>query len=41
LSLRKLALWIGPLLFVGVLFFWPVSKIIDLGLDGNWAGTLT
>ena len=41
MSFRKLALWIGPLLFVGVLFFWPVSKIVALGLSGSWLDTLT
>ena len=39
--IRRLALWIGPLLFVGVLFFWPVSKIMALGLAGTWVETLT
>ena len=39
--IRRLALWIGPLLFVGVLFFWPVSKIVALGLGGSWLETLT
>jgi len=38
---KKLALWIGPLLFVGVLFFWPVSKIIGLGIGSSWLEILT
>ncbi|MEY4639407.1 MAG: hypothetical protein RLY13_405 [Actinomycetota bacterium] len=33
---KKLLLWAGPLLFVAVLFYWPLSKIILLGLSSNW-----
>ena len=30
-TLRLVALWAVPLLFVGVLFYWPVVKILGLG----------
>ena len=29
-------LWIFPLVFIAVLFYWPLSKIIGLGLSANW-----
>jgi thiamine transport system permease protein len=29
-------LWVFPLVFIGVLFYWPLSKIIGLGLSANW-----
>jgi len=29
-------LWIVPLVFIGVLFYWPLTKIIALGLSANW-----
>lgn len=35
-TIRRLALWAAPLLFVGVLFYWPVSRIVAMGLGGNW-----
>ena len=35
-SIRRLALWAAPLLFVGVLFYWPVSRIVALGFNGDW-----
>ncbi|MFM1796218.1 MAG: hypothetical protein RLZZ340_895 [Actinomycetota bacterium] len=37
-SIRRLALWAGPLLFAGVLFYWPVTRILAMGLDGDWVG---
>ena len=35
-TIRRLALWAAPLLFVGVLFYWPVSRIVAIGLGGDW-----
>lgn len=29
-------LWALPLLFIAVLFYWPLTKIIGLGLSANW-----
>ena len=33
--IRKI-LWAAPLFFVGVLFYWPVSEIVLLGLSRDW-----
>jgi len=33
---KKFLLWTAPLLFIAVLFYWPLTKIIALGLSGNW-----
>lgn len=33
---RKNVLWAAPLLFIGVLFYWPLAKILSLGFSGNW-----
>ena len=39
-ALRRLGLWAAPLLFVAVLFYWPISQIIGLGLSGPWFAAL-
>ena len=33
---RSKVLWAAPLLFIGVLFYWPLAKILALGFSGNW-----
>ena len=33
---KRLWLWVIPLLFIAVLFYWPLLKIIGLGLSSNW-----
>lgn len=33
---RNRVLWAAPLLFIGVLFYWPLAKILSLGFSGNW-----
>ena len=33
-------LWAVPLAFVAVLFYWPISEVVVLGLSGNWLGLL-
>ena len=33
---RRLALWAAPVLFVLVLFYWPLGKIISIGVSSNW-----
>ncbi|MFM1984430.1 MAG: hypothetical protein RL723_865, partial [Actinomycetota bacterium] len=33
---KKLLLWAAPLLFIGVLFYWPLLKIVEVGLSANW-----
>jgi len=30
-----------PILFFGVLFYWPLGKILSLGFAGNWFDTIT
>lgn len=39
-NLQKLALWAVPLTFVAVLFYWPVTNLLSLGLQQNWLATL-
>lgn len=35
--MKKLwGLWAAPLLFIAVLFYWPLLKIVALGLSSNW-----
>ena len=38
-NLRLIALWAAPLLFVGVLFYWPLIKILNLGFFAGLSGT--
>ena len=33
---KKLALWAAPLLFVAVLFYLPLGRILGLGLSSDW-----
>jgi thiamine transport system permease protein len=33
---KKLLGWFPPLLFLGVLFFWPLSNILSRGFQGDW-----
>ena len=40
-SLAKKLLWVIPLAFVAVLFYWPIAKITTLGLSGDWLATLS
>jgi len=35
-SLNRKILWAIPLLFVAVLFYWPVTEVALLGLSGDW-----
>lgn len=37
---RKL-LWVIPLSFVAVLFYWPIARITSLGFAGDWLSTLS
>lgn len=36
----RLAAWSAPLLFVAVLFYWPLTNILGLGAQGDWLGAL-
>ena len=37
--IRKI-LWLVPLVFVGVVFYWPVTQVFLLGASGNWLSRL-
>ena len=39
-SLTKKLLWVLPLTFVSVLFYWPVVRVTSIGFSGNWLSTL-
>ena len=39
-SLNRKILWTIPLLFVAVLFYWPVTQLAILGISGDWLGKL-
>lgn len=38
-KLKLIGLWSPPLVFICVLFYWPLSKIVSLGLSGDWLAT--
>ncbi len=33
---RLVGLWAAPLIFIGVLFYWPLGNIISRGLQADW-----
>ena len=33
---KKLVEWFPPILFLGVLFFWPLTNILGRGFQGDW-----
>jgi thiamine transport system permease protein len=37
---RRLIGWTLPILFLGVLFFWPLGNILSRGFQGDWLGHL-
>ena len=37
--MKRFGLWAGPLLFVAVLFYWPLANILGLGFSGEWFKT--
>jgi thiamine transport system permease protein len=39
--LTKKILWLVPLSFVGLVFYWPVSQVSLLGASGDWLARLT
>ena len=39
-SLNRKILWTIPLLFIAVLFYWPVTQLTILGISGDWLGRL-
>ena len=40
-SLTRKLLWAIPLLFIAVLFYWPIAKITSIGFSGDWLVTLS
>ena len=38
--LKRIGLWTLPILVIGTLFYWPMTKVLGRGLTGNWAATL-
>ncbi|MFM5903742.1 MAG: ABC transporter permease [Microbacteriaceae bacterium] len=39
--LKRLLLWTVPIFIIGVLFYWPMARVLGEGLVGDWAATLT
>ena len=39
-SLTRKFLWAVPIVFVAVLFYWPVTQLTLLGISGDWLGKL-
>lgn len=39
-SLNRKILWAVPLVFVAVLFYWPITEIAAFGLSGDWLALL-
>ncbi len=35
-TIRLIGLWAAPLIFIAVLFYWPLVNIISRGLEANW-----
>jgi ABC-type Fe3+ transport system permease subunit len=35
-TVRLIGLWAAPLIFIGVLFYWPLGNIISRGLQADW-----
>lgn len=33
--------WAAPLVFVGVLFYWPLGRVLAQGLGGDWLATIS
>ena len=40
-SLTRKLLWVIPLTFVAVLFYWPIAQITSLGFSGDWLATFS
>jgi thiamine transport system permease protein len=38
--LTRKILWLLPLVFVGIVFYWPVTKVSLIGLSGDWFSRL-
>ncbi len=40
-NIQRLSLWLAPLTFAGVLFYWPLIAILTLGFGQSWSATLS
>lgn len=40
-NIQRLGLWLAPLAFTGVLFYWPLVAIVALGLGQSWIAPLS
>lgn len=40
-NIQRLSLWLAPLAFAGVLFYWPLLAILSLGFEQTWFATLS
>jgi thiamine transport system permease protein len=40
-NIQKLALWAGPLIFIAVLFYWAMGKLLALGFQQDWLSILS
>lgn len=38
--LKRIALWTMPVVTIGVLFYWPMLRVLGQGLVGDWFSTL-
>lgn len=38
--LKRIALWVVPAFVIGVLFYWPMARVLGQGLNGYWLATL-
>ena len=40
MMLKRVALWVVPVFVIGVLFYWPMARVLGQGLTGDWLATL-
>ncbi len=39
--LKRIALWLLPIIVIGTLFYWPMSNVLGRGLTGDWFAVLS
>jgi thiamine transport system permease protein len=40
MTLKRVALWVVPVFVIGVLFYWPMARVLGQGLTGDWLAIL-
>ncbi len=40
MTLKRATLWMVPIIVIGVLFYWPMTRVLSEGLTGDWLATL-